>query len=376
MFGETYNIVGFDPRGVGRSGPHLDCFRNSTEARTAFNRAHYTGATNTSSTSFEEQYYSAAIYGAWCDEAVKTGSPHGYYITTPAVARDLLRFVEAEAELAGRPPSEANLWGFGNSYGTVIGTTFASMFPGRVGRLVLESVMDVDQYYANDWRSNFVNADEAFAQLPILCHAAGRDRCALWSPTPGHITARMDAVIRNIKSRPIPVSGLAGQGGDAATRSPGLVTYSDLQAFLVNGIYQPLIYFPIMADLFAQLERGNASALVGASEKLYLDSDGDGGVVIRCADSYRDNKLTTIENWKDYIDDAVSSSKYIGDIFPIWARTILCQSLQIQLPDSMMLQGKNSPFYCRSNKISYQLRKPLSLSIMLTLTHRSGYWSR
>ncbi|KAK7963520.1 hypothetical protein PG988_010494 [Apiospora saccharicola] len=336
MFGDTYNFVAFDPRGVGRSGPRLDCFRNNTQARKAFNRAHYTGATNTSAASLEEQYYSAAIYGEWCDEAVKTDSPYGYYVTTPAVARDLLRFVEAEAELAGRsdsPPSQAKLWGFGQSYGTVIGTTFASMFPDRVGRLVLESVMDVDQYYANDWRSNFVNSDEAFAQLPLLCHAAGPDRCSFWGPTPENITARMDGIIERIKGHPVPVSGIDGRS------LPGLATYSDLKYFLADGIYEPLKSFPIMADVFAQLEKGNASALVDRVERMYLGADDDGGVVIRCADSSRANKLTTMEGWKHYIQDAVSSSKYIGDIFPVWARTILCRSIHAQLPNSMMIQG-------------------------------------
>jgi pimeloyl-ACP methyl ester carboxylesterase len=332
MFGESYNFVSFDPRGVGISGPSLDCFRNNTKARTAFNRAHYTGATNVSSTSFEEQYYSAAIYGEWCNKAVKMDSPHGYYVTTPAVARDLLAFIEAEAKLAGRSPSKARLWGFGNSCGTVIGTTFASIFPYRVGRLVLESVMDVDQYYSNDWRSNFVDSDKVLGQLPVLCHAAGPDLCAFWGATPDNITARMDTIIQNIQSHPIPVSGIDGQ------TLPGLATYSDLKSFLVTGIYEPLAYFPIMADVFLQLERGNASAIMGMSEA--LDFDSDGSVIIRCVDSYRDNKLITIEDWKEYIKDTVSSSKYIGDIFPIWARTILCRSLQLQLPDSMMIQGR------------------------------------
>ncbi|KAK8850901.1 hypothetical protein PGQ11_013380 [Apiospora arundinis] len=350
MFGDMYNFVAFDPRGVGRSSPRLDCFRNNTKARTAFNRAHYMGATNTSSASLEEQYYSAAIYGEWCDEAVKTDSPYGYYVTTPAVARDLLSFVEAEAKLAGRsPPSKAKLWGFGLSYGTVIGTTFASLFPDRVGRLVLESVMDVDQYYANDWRSVFVNSDEAFAQLPLLCHAAGPDRCSFWGPSPENITARMDGIIENIKDHPIPVSGIDGWS------LPGLATYSDLKYFLADGIYEPLTSFPIMADMFVQLEKGNASALIGRLEKMYLGADDDGGVIIRCADSYRANKLTTMEEWKHYIQDTVSSSKYIGDIFPIWARTILCRSIHAQLPDSMMIQGQVTG-----------IGKPMSFPILFT----------
>jgi pimeloyl-ACP methyl ester carboxylesterase len=36
-------------------------------------------------------------------------------------------------------------WGF--SYGTVLGEYFAAMFPGRVGRMILEGVEDVHDYY-------------------------------------------------------------------------------------------------------------------------------------------------------------------------------------------------------------------------------------
>ncbi|KAM0408776.1 hypothetical protein ACHAPD_011773 [Fusarium lateritium] len=304
MFGETYNFVALDPRGVERSGPKIDCFRNNKEARTAFNRAHYTGATNTSSNSFEEQYYSAEIYGDLCNEEVKTKSPFGYYITTPAVARDILTFIEADAKLAGRKPSEAKLWGFGNSYASVIGTTFASMFPDRVERLVLESIVDVDQYYDNNWRSNFVDSDKAFEKFSILCHAAGPDLCSFWGSTPENIMSRVDTIIRNISSHPIAVSGI-----DSNTL-PGLATYSDLKSLISYGLYEPRTYFPIFADTFAELENGNASSLIGWSEKLFLANDVD--VVIRCADSYRNNKLVTIEEWKDYIEESVSNSPVTG----------------------------------------------------------------
>ncbi|CAG1970029.1 unnamed protein product [Fusarium graminearum] len=346
MFGETYNFVGLDPRGVERSGPKIDCFQNK-EARKAFNRVHYTGATNTSTNSFEEQYYSAEIYSDLCNEEVKTKSPYGYYVTSSAVARDILTFIEADAKLAGHEPSEAKLWGFGNSYASVIGTTFASMFPGRVERLILESVLDVDQYYENNWRSNFIDSDKAFEQFSVRCHAAGPDLCAFWGPTPENITARIDTLIRDISSHPIPVSGIGGH------TLPGLATYSDLKSLIAYGIYEPRTYFPIFADIFAELESGNASALIGWSEKLYLASDVD--VIIRCADSYRNNKLVTLEDWKDYVEDSVSRSKYIGDVFPIWARTILCRSLKPRLPDSMMLQGPVTG-----------INKPMSFPILFT----------
>lgn len=339
MFGEQYNLVSFDPRGVNGSGPSLDCFTGNADARSAFSRLHSTGVTNISSTSLEEQYYSSSIYGERCNDAVENGSPHGYYVTTPAVARDLLTFIEAEAEIAGQSPSDAKLWCYGISYGTVIGTTFASMFPDRVGRMVLDGILNAEQYYENDWRHNVAQMDEAMERFSSLCHSAGPERCYFWGPTPANITARLDGIISQLQNHPVPVSGLP-------TRDlPALVTYSDLKALFVNAIYTPLATFPIMADILHQVEGGNVSALAGTfAESSSIATDA--GLVIRCVDSYRRNRLTTIEAFKSYVEYTVSKTKYIGDIYPIYVESILCRSFRPELPDSMVIQGR-LPLFCQ-----------------------------
>ncbi|KAJ5170206.1 Alpha/Beta hydrolase protein [Penicillium coprophilum] len=331
IFGEQYNFVSFDPRGVNNSNLNLDCFSGNVEARLAFNRLHNTGATDISSTSIEEQYYSSSIYGEWCNNAVEKESPHGYYVTTPAVAHDLLTFIEAEAEVAGQSPSDARLWCYGISYGTVIGSTFASMFPDRVGRMVLDGVINTEQYYNNDWRDNVDQMDEAMKKFSSFCHSAGPKKCSFWGPTPAHIMARMDGIIHQLQHHPVPVSAVQ-------TRDlPTLVTLSDLKALFLNTIYAPLAKFPAMADALHQLERGDASALVGMFDG--LTSTSDARLVIQCADSYHRNKLTTIEEFRSYIEYTSSKSKYTGDIYPIFLDTILCKSFRPRLPDSMVVQG-------------------------------------
>lgn len=252
-------------------------------------------------------------------------------MTTPAVAHDLLTFIEAEAEVADQSPSDARLWCYGISYGTVIGTTFASMFPDRVGRMILDGVLNAEQYYDNDWRDNVDQMDEAMEQFSGFCHSAGPETCSFWGLTPADITARMDGIIHQLQNHPIPVSEV--QSRDL----PKLVTYSDLKALFINTIYTPLASFPVMADILHQFERGNVSALAGMFEGLGVTSDA--GHVIQCADSYRRNRLTTIEEFKSYVEYTVSESKYIGDICPIFVETILCRSFRPQLPDSMMIQG-------------------------------------
>lgn len=322
---------------MNNSGLSLDCFSGNAGARLAFNQLHTTGVTNISSTLLEEQYYSSSIYGEWCNDALKN-EPHGYYVTTPAVAHDLLTFIEAEAEVAGQLPSDARLWSYGISYGTVIGATFASMFPNRIGRMVLDGVLNAEQYYDNTWRDSVDQMDEAIKKFSSFCSSAGPKKCSFWGPTPADITARLDRIIHQIQNHPVPVSGV--QSRDL----PALVTYSDLKTLFINSVYTPLASFPAMADILHQLERGEVSALAGLVDGLGITSDA--GFVIRCVDSYRKNKLTTIEEFKRFVEYTVSKSKYIGDIWPIFVETILCRSFRPQLPDSMVVEGTyRQPFF-------------------------------
>ncbi|PYH86437.1 alpha/beta-hydrolase [Aspergillus uvarum CBS 121591] len=311
MFGEQYNFVSFDPRGVNNSGLHLDCFSKDTEARSTFYRLHRTGATNISSTSLEEQYYSSSIYGDWCNNAMENKSPHSYYVTTPAVAHDLLTFTEAEAQMADQSPSAAKLWCYSLSYGTVIGSTFASMFPDRVGRMVLDGVLNAEQYYNNYWTDNVDQMDEAMETFSTFCHSAGPAKCSFWGPTPANITERMDGIIRQLQNHPVPLSRVGNPD-----LLPTMVTYPDLKTLFLNTIYTPLASFPSMADILHQAEQGNFSALAGLYDQ--SNSITDARLAITCTDSYRKNKLTTIEEFGTWAEYTISKSKYIGDIYPIY----------------------------------------------------------
>lgn len=329
MLGEQYNYVSFDPRGVGNSGPKLDCFAGNKEAETAFSQLHRTGVTDNST--LEEQWYSGSIYGDWCNDAVERDSPHGYYITTPAVARDLLTFIEANAVLAGQPPSDAKLWAYGGSYGTVTGATFASLFPDRVGRMVLDGLVDADHYYENDWRDNVSQVDEAMGEFSRLCHAAGLDGCAFWGPSPANITARLDDIYEQFRQHPVPISGLPERD------IPAMATFSDLQALVIDSLYLPTARFPAMAEILSQVENGNASALVGRFRDLMAYSNVR--ISIFCADSYRRNKLATVDDFRDFAEYTASASKYAGSVWPILQDSMLCRWIRPDLPDSMVMKG-------------------------------------
>ena len=92
-----------------------------------------------------------------------------------------------------------------------------------------------------------------------------------------------------------------------------------------------------MADILHPAEGGNVSALAGMYDQ--SNSITDARLAITCTDSYRRNRLTTIEEFEIWVEYTTSKSKYIGDIYPIFLEGILCRSFRPHLPDSMVVQG-------------------------------------
>lgn len=124
---ESYDILGFDPRGVNRSSA-VSCYTDAEqdEAR----QESYPVAAS------EDELLAlltadAAEYAALCAE--RTGELLGF-VDTESAARDMdiLRALVSDEQL--------NFLGF--SYGTQLGATYAELFPERVGRLVLDGAID------------------------------------------------------------------------------------------------------------------------------------------------------------------------------------------------------------------------------------------
>ncbi len=121
----AFDIVGFDPRGVGDSTP-LDCLSDRQ-------LDDFLGSDPDPDTPAEERAYLAAIerLGEGC---LRRSGNLVRHMSTSDVARDLdvLRSALDEEKLAF----------FGFSYGTFMGATYAQQFPDRVGRMVLDGAID------------------------------------------------------------------------------------------------------------------------------------------------------------------------------------------------------------------------------------------
>ena len=135
-----YDIVGFDPRGVGSSVPALSCDPGFFSGP----RPNYIPA---SAAAEQVLINRAKTYATDCEQEFGWLLP---YMTTEDVARDM------DAIRAAFGVSKINYYAF--SYGTYLGQVYATLFPDRVRRMVLDSVVDP----TGVWYADNVDQDYAF----------------------------------------------------------------------------------------------------------------------------------------------------------------------------------------------------------------------
>lgn len=143
---EGYDIVGWDPRGVGRSTP-VEC--------TGIDLDHYLSMDISPDTPAEqsEMVEASRQLGLAC---LKNSGPLLEHISTVEVARDL----DVLRALVGDP----RLSFFGASYGTQIGATYAQLFPARVGKMVLDGAVNITRDDSVSQAQGFDRALNAFAE--------------------------------------------------------------------------------------------------------------------------------------------------------------------------------------------------------------------
>jgi hypothetical protein len=115
---------------------------------------------------------------------------------------------------------------------------------------------------------------------------------------------------------------------------------------MLLAVYFPLSEFPFLADILSGLENGNASSFITATELIpeYLIPD-DVDTMIKCVDGYGRSNYTTIENYEMYVDLLEGQSKYFGEVWPNNAGGVLCRSVELQIPDSVMFQGISTSYW-------------------------------
>jgi pimeloyl-ACP methyl ester carboxylesterase len=135
-----YNIIGFDPRGVGASVPALHC----DPSFFAGARPNYIPANQAAEHVLIDR---AKMYAADCEKRFGWLLP---YMTTADAARDMdsIRAALGQSKISY----------FAYSYGTYLGQVYATLFPHRVRRMVLDSTVNPD----GAWYQDNISQDYAF----------------------------------------------------------------------------------------------------------------------------------------------------------------------------------------------------------------------
>lgn len=135
-YGENYDWVGFDPRGVGASTPALRCNPNyfgvdrpNFVPRTAALMRYW--VTKTSK------------YAAQCAKSPARGLLAHLNTLNTVIDMEVIRATYA----AENPGTGEKLNFYGFSYGTYLGQAYAVRYPSRVGRFVLDGVVDPTRYW-------------------------------------------------------------------------------------------------------------------------------------------------------------------------------------------------------------------------------------
>jgi pimeloyl-ACP methyl ester carboxylesterase len=189
---------------------------------------------------------------------------HRDLYTSEAIA-ERTRWLQGEETL--------HYWGF--SYGTLLGATFAALQPHRVGRIILDGVVDATDYYHTTWLKDLQDTDAIMSKFYHYCTSAGPSNCSLAQAdsTPSSIERTIESLIISLKEEPIAVPA-------TATRGPEIITYSDVMNEIRTTLYTPFASFPKMADLLSNLIYGNGSAFADFKQKSHeprcpLQNQGD-----------------------------------------------------------------------------------------------------
>ena len=252
-----FDIVGFDPRGVGRSTP-VRCWSTSR-----YRRAFANARARSSRAALPRTLSEGRSFGRACRRASGELLP---YVGTEYVARDL--------DLLRQAVGDERLSYFGFSYGTYIGTVYADLFPSRVRAAALDGGYDPRTYandpYAYD-RGQFIALGGSLDRFLRWCDRAPRE-CGFGR---GRAGRALDRLVARLDTRPARVR----EPGGSATVNGFALLYS--VSFVLNDGHAG--WPSLGADLERARTRRSGPLVEGAVSKSLFEFLSQ-NTAIECAD--------------------------------------------------------------------------------------------
>ena len=253
---ERFDIIGFDPRGVSRSSP-IKCISDANlDATFGYDPDPADQA------AFDGLVALNREIGETCGG--RYGDQLRLYSTEQA-ARDM----DAIRTAVG----DEKLSYLGYSYGTLLGATYAQLFPRNVRALVLDGAVDPQQDFLAGSESQAKGFERAFENFTQWC-ASTPDRCPLAPDARAAVTGAIE------QARVAPVRGAGGREATA-----GWVFYAVISSLYTESGWEDL------ATAIDDLAGGDPAGVFESADS-YADREPDGSysnlfdanLAVNCAD--------------------------------------------------------------------------------------------
>jgi pimeloyl-ACP methyl ester carboxylesterase len=192
---ERYNLITFDPRGMGYS-TQIRCFPTEAAEHKLLGNLPPFPVGKAQEAIYERAY---AKLDARC---ARDAGPQLDHDSTADIARDMNLLREA----VGDPVLNY----YGASYGTLLGAIYANLFPAHTGRMILDGNLNpVAWSTGNNRKPALVRLDSPQASEATmtafldLCGKATTKACAFSAGTPAATTAKWDKLLRLVSKHPV-----------------------------------------------------------------------------------------------------------------------------------------------------------------------------
>lgn len=244
-----YDLVSFDPRGVGYTWPKVQCFDNASQHQYHKNMVGAYGypGQHGSEVLEHELGYLIATHQLLADKCrIHPDAELFEYMSTMFVIRDMKILHESLGD------GKLNYWGF--SYGTVIGATYAATFPDDINRLVLDGLVQMYDYY-NGRLDAMIDPEPVFEQFFLECARVGSEKCKLAALNSNGAKLKKTVVdwLENLKAHPVPV---------VDAEPPRILTYSEIMATFDGATFNPSIWSELADNLYEAIHNKNYTGLL------------------------------------------------------------------------------------------------------------------
>lgn len=271
---DRFDIIGFDPRGTGKSTPALNCISDDE-----FDK--YFAADNTPDNESDLDAI-VALNKEFVDECRQESGNILQYVTTANTARDMDRIRQALGV--------EKISYFGFSYGSELGATWATMFPTTVRAAVLDGASDPE----SDAITSGIQQAAGFEQSlnTFLARCAKNAECPFHNN--GNTEAAFDALMQKLDKKPLFVSS------DRARVN---------QTVALTGVAEAMYsenYWPELETALADAQNGKGDGLLALYDSYFQRSpEGTYGneleafIAISCADDLGPRSVEEVDSFND-----------------------------------------------------------------------------